>query len=144
MANSVPTNHFVDKNTLLAQDLARNRQITLNLQQKFAPISDALWSEHQQALYPDMLQVQNPPSLVNLLANTLESTNQTDSLQLEALGMTNLLTITDQDTANYILDRLNDDDINNMNQHFPEILKTIKTKYTNMNKDKFIDIVKSK
>ena len=58
--------------------------------------------------------------------------------------MTNLLTITDQDTANYILDRLNDDDINNMNQHFPSILKTIKTKYTNMNKDKFIDIVKSK
>ena len=144
MANSVPTNHFVDKNTLLAQDLARNRQITLNLQQKFAPISDALWSEHQQALYPDMLQVRNPPSLVNLLANTLESTNQTDSLQLEALGMTNLLTITDQDTANYILDRLNDDDINNMNQNFPSILKTIKTKYTNMNKDKFIDIVKSK
>ena len=53
MANSVPTNHFVDKATVLAQDLARNRQIALNLQQKFAPISNAMWNEHQQALYPD-------------------------------------------------------------------------------------------
>ena len=139
MATSIPTNQFVDQRQVLAQDLARNRQITLNLH----PISDALWSEHQASLYPTMLQVRNPPSLANLLANELESTNQTDPLQLEGLGMTNLLTITDQDTADYIMDRLDDEDVNNMNQHWVAILKTIKTKYTKMNKDKFIDIVKS-
>ena len=143
MATSIPTNHFVDQRTVLAQDLARNRQITINLQKKFAPISDALCSEHQASLYPTILQVRNPPSLANLLANELESTNQTDPLQLEGLGMTNLLTITDQDTADYIMDRLDDEDIDNMNQHWVAILKTIKTKYTKINKDKFIDIVKS-
>jgi hypothetical protein len=36
------------------------------------------------------------------------------------------------------------DDINNMNQNFPQILRLIKDKYKNMNKNKFIDIVKSK
>jgi hypothetical protein len=36
------------------------------------------------------------------------------------------------------------DDMNNMNQNFPQILRLIKEKYTNMNKNKFIDIVKSK
>ena len=42
------------------------------------------------------------------------------------------------------LARLTDDDINNMNQNFPSILKTITTKYNKMDKNKFIDIVKSK
>ena len=41
------------------------------------------------------------------------------------------------------MDRLDDDDLDNMNQHWIAILKTVKTKYTKMNKDKFIDIVKS-
>jgi hypothetical protein len=36
------------------------------------------------------------------------------------------------------------DDMNNMSQNFPQILRLIKEKYTNMNKNKFIDIVKSK
>jgi hypothetical protein len=36
------------------------------------------------------------------------------------------------------------DDMNNMSQNFPQILRLIKDKYTNMNKNKFIDIVKSR
>ena len=143
MATQIPRNKFIDQRTSLAQDLAQTRQITLNLQKKAEPISDAQWREHQLTLYPDLLMVSNHPSLANLLANNLETTNQSDSLQLENLGMSNLITITDQETANYIMDRLDDVDIDYMNQNFPTILKLIKTKYSKMNKDKFIEIVKS-
>ena len=144
MATSIPTNRFIDQGTVLARDQARNRSITLSLQNKFAPTRDALWADHQRTLYPEVMQVRNTPSLQNLLANELESANQNDPLQLEALGRTNLRSITDEATTDYIMDRLTDDDINNLNQNFPTILKTITTKYKSMDKNKFIDIVKSK
>jgi hypothetical protein len=79
-----------------------------------------------------------------LLANESESTNQGDSLQTENLARQNLAAITDEKTTEYILDRLSASDMDNMNQNFPQILRTIKEKYTNMNKNKFIEIVKSK
>jgi hypothetical protein len=53
-------------------------------------------------------------------------------------------TITDEKTTEYILDRLSQSDMNNMSQNFPQILRLIKEKYTNMNRNKFIEIVKSK
>jgi hypothetical protein len=144
MATSIPTNKIVNKKDLLARDEARNRAISINLQRKLVPTRDALWAEHQATIYPDILQVRNIPTLQNLLANELESENQGDSLQTEYLARQNLGTITDEATTEYILDRLSQSDMDNLNQNFPQILKTIKDKYTNMNKNKFIDIVKSK
>jgi hypothetical protein len=143
MATSIPKNRFIDQKTVLVNEEARNRQISINLQKKYAPTRDALWAEHQANLYPDILNVRNVQSLQNVLANELESTNQEDSLQTENLARQNLGTITDEATTDYILDRLTFEDMDNMNQQFPEILETIKD-YKNMNKNKFIDIVKSK
>jgi hypothetical protein len=87
--------------------------------------------------------VRNIPTLQNLLANELESENQGDSLQTENLARQNLSTITDEATTEYILDRLSQSDMDNLNQNLPEILETIKD-FKNMNKNRFIDIVKSK
>lgn len=143
MATSIPSKKFVDKRTVLANDLAKNRSVSIALQNKFIPTRDALWKDHQQALYPNLMEVRNIPSVQNLLANELESTNQSDSLQLEALGRTNLMTITDAKTTDYIIDRLSDENLNDMNQNFPDILDTIKTKYSKMDKDRFIEIVKN-
>jgi hypothetical protein len=144
MSTGIPTNKFVNRQSLLAQDEARNRAVAINLQNKFIPTRDALWSEYQSTLYPDILHVRNIPTLQNLLANEMESNNQDDTLQTENLARQNLSTITDEKTTEYILDRLSMDDMNNMNQNFPQILRLIKEKYTNMNKNKFIDIVKSR
>jgi hypothetical protein len=142
MSTGIPTNKFVNQKNLLAQDEARNRAVAINLQNKFIPTRDALWLEH--LLYPDIMHISNTPSLQNLLANEMESNNQDDTLQTENLARQNLSSITDEKTTEYILDRLSMDDMNNLNQNFPQILRLIKEKYTNMNKNKFIDIVKSK
>jgi hypothetical protein len=144
MSTGIPTNKFVDKKSILAKDEARNRAVAINLQSKYIPTRDALWSEYQSTLYPDILHVRNIPTLQNLLANEMESNNQDDTLQTENLARQNLSTITDEKTTEYILDRLSMDDMNNMNQNFPQILRLIKEKYSNMNKNKFIDIVKSR
>jgi hypothetical protein len=119
MATSIPKNRFVDQRTVLANEEARNRQISINLQKKFAPTRDALWAEHQATLYPDILHVRNVPTLQNLIADELESTNQEDSLQTEYLARQNLSTITDEKTTDYILDRLTFEDMNNLNQNLP-------------------------
>ncbi len=142
MSTGIPTNKFVNQKNLLAQDEARNRAVAINLQNKFIPTRDALWAEHQSNIYPDIMHVRNIPTLQNILANELESTNQNDSLQTENLAKQNLSTITDEATIEYILDRLSMDDMNNLNQNFPQILRTIKEKYKNINKNKFSDIFK--
>jgi hypothetical protein len=144
MSTGIPTNTVVNRQSLLAQDQARNRAVAINLQNKFVPTRDALWAESQSLLYPDILLVRNIPTLQNLLVNEMESNNQEDTLQTENLARQNLSSLTDEETTEYILDRLSQSDMNNMSQNFPQILRLIKEKYTNTNKNKFIDIVKSK
>jgi predicted GNAT family acetyltransferase len=144
MSTGIPTNKFDNRQSLLAQDQARNRAVAINLQNKFVPTRAALWAEYQSTLYSDILHVRNIPTLQNLLANEMESNNQDDTLQTENLARRNLSSITDEKTTAYILDRLTMDDMNNVSQNFPQILRLIKEKYMNMNKNKFIDIVKSK
>jgi hypothetical protein len=138
ISTGIPNNKFVNRQSLLAQDQARSGAVAINLQNKFIPTRNALWNEQQSLLCPDI------PTLQNILANKLESNNQQDTLEGENLAGRNLASITDETTTEYILDRLTMDDMNNMNQNFPQILRLIEEKYTNMNKKKFIDIVKSK
>jgi hypothetical protein len=86
MSTGILTNKFVNQQSLLAQDQARNRAVAINLQNKFIPTRDALWLEHQYLLYLDIMHISNTPSLQNLLANEMESNNQDDTLQTENLA----------------------------------------------------------
>ena len=143
MSINIPANNKVDWRKNVVLDEAKNRALSVNLQKKYQPISNALWAEKQNENCLNTLQVRNVPSLNQLLANDLESINQSDPILIAQLGMSNLLTITDEKNANYILDRLDDDEINLMNQRFPSLLKTLKTKYSKMNKDIFIKMVQN-
>ena len=81
------TNKFVDQRSVLAKDQARNRQIAISLQNKFVPTRNALWAEHQQTVYPNVMNVSNAPSLQMLLSDEQQSYNQADSLQIEAFQL---------------------------------------------------------
>jgi hypothetical protein len=140
---SIPNSKILDKNAILAKDRAVQRQIDINLQKKFDPISKAMFREKQQELYPNILQVSNQPSLADLIANEQDSVLQNDPLQSYLLAKNNLLTIADLQTSDYILDRLNDDDINTLNQSFPKFIQMLSTKYKNIDKNKFIELIKS-
>jgi hypothetical protein len=140
---SISGSKIVDNNAILARDQAVQRQIAINLQKKFDPISRAMFREKQNELYPNLLQVSNEPSLANLIANDRDSNLQTDSLQSYSLAKNNLLRIADSDTSDYILDRLDDQQIQTLNQGFPKFVKILTTKYKNIDKNKFIELVKS-
>jgi sulfur relay (sulfurtransferase) DsrC/TusE family protein len=141
---SIPSNRPVDKREILKRDERVQRDIILKLQEKNRPVAEALWAEHQKTLYPDIMHVSNAPTLQNLLANSQESLNQEDSLQISYLARTNLLSITDNDEeiTNFILDRLDDNERNAMNENFPEIIELVKTNYIKMSKKTFIRLIK--
>jgi hypothetical protein len=112
---SISGSKVIDKNAMLSRDESIQRQIAINLQKKFDPLSKAIFREKQQELYPNLLQVSNEPSLANLIANKKDSNLQTDTLQSYSLAKNILLTIADANTTDYILDRLRDDNIQTLN-----------------------------
>jgi hypothetical protein len=135
---------IVDKNAILVRDEAVQRQLSINLQKKFDPISKAMFREEQALKYPNTINVSmNEPTLGMLIANERDSSINSDSLQSYSLARNQLLTIADGETADYILDRLDDKEIQTLNQRFPAFIDTLTTEYKNINKDKFIELVKA-
>ena len=132
---------ILDKNSILSRDRNIQRQIAINLQNKFDPISKAMFRERQAETYLNTLTISNEPSLANLIANSKDSALQTDELQSYSLAKNNLLTIADVETSDYILDRLDDDEIQTLNQQFPKFVRTLTTKYKNIDKNRFIGYI---
>jgi hypothetical protein len=143
MSFKISGSKIIDKNAILVQDQAVQRQISINLQKKFDPISKAMFREKQQDLYSNLLQVSNEPSLGMLIADNKNSVISSDSLQSFSLARNKLLTIADPETSDFILDRLNDNDIQNLNQKFPSFIKILSTKYKNIDKYRFIELIKN-
>jgi hypothetical protein len=144
MSFKIAGSKIVDKNAILVRDEAIQRQISINLQKKFDPISKALFREEQALRYPNTINVSmNEPTLGMLIASERDSALNSDSLQSYSLARNQLLTIADADTADYILDRLNDSEIQTLNQSFPKFIKILSTKYKNIDKNKFIELIKN-
>jgi hypothetical protein len=143
MSFKISGSKIIDKNAILVRDQALQRQISINLQKKFEPISQALFREEQSLKYPNTINVSNEPSLGMLIANQRDSAINSDVLQSYSLGRNQLLTIADADTADYILDRLSDSEIQTLNQSFPKFIKILSTKYKNIDKNKFIELIKN-
>jgi hypothetical protein len=78
-----------------------------------------------------------------LIADNKNSVISSDSLQSFSLARNKLLTIADPETSSFILDRLNDNDIQNLNQKFPSFIKILSTKYKNIDKNRFIELIKN-
>ena len=107
MSINTPSHNKVDWRQNVVIDEANDRALSINLQKKYQPISNALWSEKQHENYLNTLQVRNIPSLSQLLANDLESTNQSDPILILQLVTSDLQTITDEKNANYIFVQIN-------------------------------------
>ena len=115
--------------------IAKNRSLSLNLENKYQPISKALWAQKQNENYLNTLQIRNIPSSHQLLlANDLVSKNQLDPILIMEYGIFNLIYIADDKISNYIIDHLDDCEINMMNQKFPSTIETLKPKYSKIKK----------
>jgi hypothetical protein len=78
-----------------------------------------------------------------LIANEKDSDINSDTLQSYSLARNQLLTISSPETADYILDRLDDIEIQTLNQKFPSFIDTLTKNYKNIDKNRFIELVKN-
>ena len=131
-----------DLRSIIAKDEAKNRKIQIKLENKFNPISQSQWREKQKELYLNTLRIKNDPSLGQLLANELENKNQDDPMIVSQISMSLLLTITESQIAQYIIERLTTPEQNKMNQYWPQIVRDLKRKNLKLNKDAFIAMIK--
>ena len=139
-----PLNIKRDLRSIIAKDEENNRQLQIKLENKFNPISQAKWREKQSELYLNTLVIKNNPSLGQLLANDLESNNQNDPMMVSEISMSLLLTITENQIAKYIIERLTTPELSKMNQYWPQIVRDLKKNNLKLNKDAFISKMKSK
>ena len=139
-----PLNMNRNLRSIIAKDEENNRQIQMKLENKFNPISQAKWREKQSELYLNTLVIKNNPSLGQLLANDLESNNQNDPMMVSQISMSLLLTITENQIAKYIIERLTTPELTKMNQYWPQIVRDLKKNNLKLNKDAFISKMKSK
>ena len=79
-----------------------------------------------------------------MIANDLENSNQGDPVIIKQISLSLLLTITDKKISEYILDRLSVNEMNQMNQYWPKIIKDLKKNNLKLNKDIFISSLKIK
>ena len=114
------------------------------LEKKYDPISKAQWNIKQNEIYLNTLRIKNDPSLGQLIANDLENSNQGDPVIRKQISNSLLLTITDKKISEYILERLSVNEMNQMNQYWPKIIKDLKKKNLKLNKDTFISSLKIK
>ena len=79
----------------IAKEEETNRKIQIQNQDKYDPMSKAMWREKQNDLYLNTLRVKNYESLGQLIANDLESKKQSDPLIVQQISLGLLNTITE-------------------------------------------------
>ena len=141
---NVPNNIKIDLRKQIAEGEETDRIQGMMLERKYDPISKAQWNIKQNEIYLNTLRVKNEPSLGQLIANDLENSNQGDPIIIKQISNSLLLTITDKKISEYILERLSVNEMNQMNQYWPKIIKDLKKNNLKLNKDTFISSLKIK
>ena len=141
---NVPNNIKIDLRKKIAEGELNDRIQGMMLEKKYDPISKAQWNIKQNEIYLNTLRIKNDPSLGQLIANDLENSNQGDPIIIKQISNSLLLTITDKKISEYILERLSVNEMNQMNQYWPKIIKDLKKNNLKLNKDTFISSLKIK
>ena len=115
----------------IAQGEEQDRKLSLQLEEKFKPISKAIWQKKQDEIYLNTLRIKPTEDLSSLLANQLESKNQADPIIVEQIARSLLIKITGKEIVDYIIERLSSSQMNRMNQFWPEIISYLKKKILN-------------
>ena len=139
---NVPNNIKIDLRKKIAEGELNDRIQGMMLEKKYDPISKAQWNIKQNEIYLNTLRIKNDPSLGQLIANDLENSNQGDPVIIKQISLSLLLTITDKKISEYILERLSVNEMNQMNQYWPKIIKDLKKNNLKLNKDAFISSLK--
>ena len=141
MSISVPRITNVDWRALAAQNAAVDRRYSIKNLQRNDFENAPQWKAKQQNLYGNLVDVTPDSSISNVIIqeNSLAS-NAGNNL---AIVTRDLRTIADPQVVQYILDRLSPDEILYLTVNFKSILREFKKNGTRMDKDIFVEYVKT-
>ena len=140
MSTNIPKN-IGDKRQLYAEDEAYQRRIQLkNLAREDAE-AQVRWRQKQVDLYNNMITVTQSPTMAQIITSQYKGDNYDAEVEMQR-GMANLLKISSTENAEYILDRLEPDEIYLMNLNFAGVVRDIQKNNKNLDKKIFISRVK--
>ena len=134
-------NSTIDKRTQLSIDDAKQREIRLKLIAQSNLEQRAIYNAKQALLFPNTVLVQPAQTLNEIISSELKGSGD-EFLQYQS-ALAKVSRIASNDNSQYIIDRLEPDEIAYLNLHFDKIFKDITDGgYKNIDKDLFISIVK--
>jgi hypothetical protein len=142
MATKIASSKISDLRVLNVNSEALNRKLTLKLMSQQKREGDAIWQEKQKALYPNLLQVSSPQDLALIITDENQRAINDESQNYQT-AFKHLLTVADDNNANYILDHLNYDEIEYMNSKFSYLVSQMRDQFLKMDKNVFINFIKN-
>ena len=119
---------------------ARNRKIAIQNMQRDNLEAATIWRDKQVKSYGNMVSVTEEVPLSKIITDEQQAQSQDDFLQRQH-ATANISTLADQANTEYIIDRLNTEQMRWMNDNWEGIIKNIRKKNTRMDKDVFVNLV---
>jgi len=144
MATKLAGSKVKDLRVVQQNDNSSDRKKRINLMKEENRIGDEKWRLSQQQLYPnDIIPISPETTLQQIITEETERLQQDEEQQYQ-LGFKNLLSIADNNNAEFILDNLENNEIQYMNAKFAFLIKELKEQYTKLDKNVFINFIKQK
>jgi len=128
MSISIPKN-LGDKRQAQVADDALQRTIRLRLLEREREEGSVLWRDKQQQLYSNQIVISQPKTMAMLISSE-QNHSIRDPVNNRAKALQNLMTVADPDTAQYILDRLEEPEVFFVNQNWNGILRETRKNMT--------------
>jgi hypothetical protein len=119
---------------------ARDRKIRIQNLQRDNLEAAAIWRDKQQKSYGNMVSITEAVPLSKIITDEQQAQSQDEFLQRQH-ATANIGTLADQANTEYIVDRLNYEQMRWMNDNWEGIIRNIQKKSTRMDKDVFVNMI---
>jgi len=125
-------------------DEEQTRLAKIRNQNKVDLLFEAFWRQRQMELYPKEFQINTGiPTPQEVLITQQKNDNNDGTNRVTAIS--NLASISDQEIANYIVDRLAPPEVSALLQSFDKLKRELKKNYPKgLSKDEFVQFIKLK
>lgn len=139
MSTNIPKN-IGDRREAFADDVSAQRKIQLRNLEREAKESSVIWRQKQLDLYKTLIPITKGQTMAELITSEYKNNEVDPEIELQK-GLENLLQFANQENAQYILDRLEPEQILSMNFNFPRLIREIKKNSKRIDKNIFIELI---
>ena len=119
---------------------AKLRKIAIQNMQRDNLEAQSIWRDKQMKSYGNLISITEETPLSKIITDEQQAQSQDEFLQRQH-AMANLNTIADPPNVEYIVDRLNPEQMRYMNDNWVGLLRSIKKKNSRMDKNVFVNAI---